>query len=93
MSKKKVGVGRLVATVAVMDWLEEKGTYAEVALALTRHVQGDWDDVCESDKKLNDRALENGERVLSSHTIKNTVVWIITEWDRSVTTVLFPEDY
>jgi hypothetical protein len=61
---------------------------------LQRHARGDWGDVCDEDKQANDRALKNGdERILSAYSITGKKIWIITEWDRSVTTVLFPEEY
>ena len=60
-----------------------------------KHINGDWGDLCKEDKALNDSALANGnDRILSSYTNENDVkIWIITEWDRSVTTILFPEEY
>lgn len=60
---------------------------------LRRHFAGDWGEVPESDAKLNDEALLNGERILSAYTLDGQKVWIITEADRSVTTVMFPSDY
>ena len=63
-------------------------------LALVRHFSGDWGDVGPHDKAANDRALRNGNRLLSAyHAPDGTKFWIITEADRSVTTVLLPEDY
>ena len=54
----------------------------------------DWGDLSEEDKKANDKALKNGERIMSSYNTENNIrIWVITEWDRSVTTVLLPEDY
>lgn len=59
-----------------------------------KHFSGDWGDVCAEDKRANDRALKDGDRLLSSYKTKKGVkVWIITEWDRSVTTLLLPEEY
>jgi hypothetical protein len=50
--------------------------------------------VCEEDALANDAAVHNGERILSSYRIgEYTRVWVITEWDRSVTTVLLPCEY
>jgi hypothetical protein len=60
---------------------------------LQRHRRGDWGSVCDEDKQTNDQALKAGERLLSAYTITGKKIWIITEWDRSVTTVLFPEEY
>lgn len=60
---------------------------------IQRHRQGDWGDLCDFDRKANDDALKHGDRILSAYTIVGTKIWIITEWDRSITTVLFPEEY
>lgn len=63
-------------------------------LALSRHFNGDWGDLCGSDKIANDRALQYGDRLLSAyHAPDGTKFWIITEADRSCTTVLLPDDY
>ena len=65
-----------------------------VVNSITRHTAGDWGDLCAEDKQTNDAALEYGDRVLSAYESKGLPkIWIITEADRSVTTVLFPEDY
>jgi len=62
-------------------------------LALLQHQSGNWGDVCNEDWTSNDLALEHGDRILSSYIISGTKIWIITEWDRSVTTLLLPEEY
>ena len=87
--------GRVVATRAVAIWMDENGDVARqgVGEALHRHFDGDWGEMCPEDKRVNDQALKDGARLMSSYTIDDRKVWIITEWDRSVTTVLFPEDY
>lgn len=65
-----------------------------VATLLNRHQTGDWGDLSSSDKKANDLAAENGgERIISSYATEFGKVWVITEADRSVTTVLLPEEY
>jgi hypothetical protein len=62
--------------------------------AMKRHSQGDWGDVAEEDKGLNDIALEDGSRLLSVYKDRHgETFWLITEADRSVTTILMPEDY
>lgn len=67
---------------------------ADIAKGLARHAQGDWGDVSEDDRAANDRGLAEGERVHSVYrNSKNVEFWIITERDRSVTTVLLPDDY
>jgi hypothetical protein len=66
---------------------------AEVTAALSRHASGDWGDVCADDAALNEQALKHGDRLLSVYGPKDRQFWIITEADRSVTTILMPEDY
>jgi hypothetical protein len=61
---------------------------------LSRHANGDWGELDEHYRKANEDALEHGLRVLSSYTLKTgEKIWIITEADRSVTTILLPEEY
>jgi hypothetical protein len=60
---------------------------------LVRHQAGDWGTVCQEDAQANEDALVHGERLLSSYPLSNgTKVWIITEADRSATTILLPEE-
>lgn len=68
--------------------------HADVLAALRRHASGDWGELGEEDRAANDRALVEGTRLLSAYRARNgTRFWIITEADRSVTTILLPEDY
>ena len=60
---------------------------------LDRHAGGDWGDVCRSDARANDHALEHDGRLLSAYETQARRVWIITEADHSSTTVLLPEEY
>jgi hypothetical protein len=61
---------------------------------LDRHVSGDWGDLGVADKLANDMALEYGTRLLSAYTLPTGArVWIITECDRSATTLLLPSEY
>ena len=63
---------------------------------LSRHASGDWGDLDEEDLEANEYALKNGDRLFSSYNIdcgSESKLWVITEYDRSVTTVLFPSDY
>jgi len=62
--------------------------------SLNRHVKGDWGDVDDEDKQSNDQALKQGTRLLSAYEAKGLPkIWIITEADRSATTILFPDEY
>lgn len=68
-------------------------TPAEIAEAITRHAARDWGEVCREDSEANDWSIANGERVLSAYTFRDERCWVITEADRSVTTVLLPDEY
>jgi len=90
----KFPLGDLVATAGVSEFVNEDPARHEEMLGLVaRHLNCDWGDVCDEDKKLNDEALTEGSRLLSSYLLAGKKVWIITEADRSVTTVLFPDEY
>ena len=88
----KVSLGRVVATPGALSALEEA---CESALGyLMRHASGDWGDVPPEDWEENEFSLTNDFRLLSSYTLRNeTRIWIITEADRSITTILLPEEY
>lgn len=96
MNKAKFGLGQTVATKGIAEKLESDQEFAFfVAESFERYTQCDWGDTCEDDKKLNDDALKNGDRILAVYIQPgtDTKIWIITEWDRSVTTILFPDEY
>ena len=66
----------------------------DVFLSIVRHAARDWGDVCPADREENELSLREGFRLLSSYKDRHgTKFWIITEADRSITTVLLPEDY
>ncbi len=86
----KFPLGRVVMTPAAMQAL----TPDDVIFALRRHVTGDWGDVCQEDWDENLFSLREGFRLFSVyHTKAGIKHWVITECDRSATTVLLPEDY
>jgi len=83
-------LGRLVATTNAHDAL----THDDITAALGRHASGDWGNVGEEDWEENELSLREGFRLFSVyHAADGTRFWIITEADRSATTVLLPEDY
>ncbi len=85
-------LGQVVATPGALAALEKAGQAPQEFL--WRHVCGDWGDLCEEDRKENQFSLERGFRLLSNYrTEAGEVVWLITEADRSVTTVLLPDEY
>ena len=90
MSIRTAYAKHLVATPAVLEAVPRH----EIFAALGRHHHCDWGDVCPSDWKRNDYALRHGLRLFSSYQAENgATFWIITEADRSATTVLLPKDY
>ena len=82
-------LGRLVITANADDRL----TIPDVNEALARHARGDWGEVSGNDARANRDALKHGDRLLSVYRCGGQAFWIITEADRSVTTILMPEDY
>lgn len=83
-------LGQIVATQLALKLLKPWDIHA----ALTRHAAKDWGDVCPEDLRANDDALKFGNRLLSVyHSKGGERFWIITEADRSSTTILMPEDY
>jgi len=66
----------------------------DILNAMRRHARGDWGDCCKGDREANDLALKDGSRIFSVYRDRyGTKVWIITEADRSATTVLLPGEY
>ena len=86
----KFPLGQIVITRNAADTLPSE----DVAAAIRRHARGDWGDLDDHDRQANQSALKDGSRLLSAYTASNAVkFWIITEWNRTSTTVLLPEDY
>ena len=89
-NQTKFPLGRIVATQNALDSIHVD----DIQEALERHSQGDWGDLDEHDLTANEEALVHGNRVLSAYRSRSEVgFWIITERDRSSTTVLLPSDY
>ena len=88
----KLSLGRIVATPDALRALQHANHNAFEFLE--RHRVGDWGELCEEDKRENEFSLENGFRILSAYRTRNNVkIWVITEADRSVTTLLLPHEY
>jgi hypothetical protein len=86
----KFRLGKIVSTPNALDRL----TQEDILTGIQRHQTGDWGDVSEEDRAANERALVEGTRLWSVYHAGNGVkFWLITEADRSATTVLLPEDY
>ena len=84
-------LGRVSATPGALKLLGKSGGPSFDYLA--RHATGDWGELCAFDRHQNEIALREGLRVLSSYPVGRERVWVITEADRSVTTILLPEEY
>jgi hypothetical protein len=82
-------LGQVVATAAAVEAL----TQADMVKMLAAHEMGDWGELCAEDKRLNEQALKSRERILSRYNLGNQGYYVITEWDRSVTTIMRVEDY
>ena len=100
----KFQTGSIFTTQTVAKVIDETPLFATLCqVLLARHIQGDWGDLEEEDKESNEEALLEKGRLFSSYnltdelksliSVKEQKVWIITEWDRSYTTVMLAEDY
>jgi hypothetical protein len=86
-------LGKVVSTPGAIEALNSAGVSARELLE--RHVSGDWGDLSEDDRSENELSVKEGFRILSAYTLPRTSVrlWIITEADRSATTLLLPGEY
>ena len=99
----KFNLGQIVVTRGINDCMTRNVGFTKFVVdCLSRHSEGDWGDLCEEDKKVNDDALLNADnRLVSSYDYPSKLdnplsddhIYVITEWDRSSTTVLFPSEY
>ena len=88
----KFPLGQVVATPGALEAIKLAGQ--EPGYFLSKHAQADWGIIDQDDRQLNEEALCNGDRILSAYrTLKGDRIWIITEADRSTTTLLLPDDY
>ena len=89
-AQAKFRLGQIVATAGAQELL----SYEDLLTAVSRHVRGDWGELDSEDTEVNERALKEGTRLFSAyHSSLGVRFYVITEWDRSVTTVLLPEEY
>ena len=83
-------LGQIVATPAALGAVSQP----DIVAALRRHAVGDWGEIDAHDRAANDDAMKSGERILSVYrSATGTTFWVLTEADRSATTVLLPDDY
>jgi len=88
-------LGQTVMTRTIADVIEQDPAFhIEIINAMQRYVNGDWGELCADDSIMNDKAvISKNDRILAAYQTTHGKIWIITEWDRSFTTVLFPNDY
>ena len=87
-------LGQIYMTRGVNDLVVKDEKFAKFVWdSLKRHARGDWGDLCKEDKEENEFALDKYLRIFSAYETGPRKIWIITEADRSVTTILFPEEY
>jgi len=98
MPNPRFSLGKVVATPGAVEAL--KAAEQDASHFLELHQSGAWGDLDSDDRRLNDEAiahegdLDQQQRVLSSYKTKlDTKIWVITEWDRSLTAILLPEEY
>ena len=85
-------LGRVVGTPGALQALED--AEQDYSVLLTRHVTGDWGNLCDEDKEENELSVTQGFRILSAYELRTgTKIWIITEADRSATIFLLPDEY
>ena len=86
----KFDLGQLLSTPGAIG----AATQEDLMRCIGRHVRGDWGALCDADQRANDQALTSGGRLLSAYLLPSGVkLWVITEADRSATTVLLPDEY
>jgi hypothetical protein len=90
----KFPLGRVVWTRGVNDLVAVDSSFAKFVMdSLKRHANCDWGDLSDEDKRENDFSLDKELRLLSAYKLGIFHIWILTEADRSATTILFPEEY
>lgn len=98
-TEAKFKLGQTVMTRGIQQLLVDEDEEimrrhaADLGYLIWRHETGDAGEVCDEDKQANIDAIKNGNRILSAFQFQGKKVWIITEADRSATTVLLPEEY
>lgn len=89
-----VEYGNILVTRGIANEMGNNRVFArEIATAFIRYQRKDWGDLCQEDKDMNDQVIETQGRILAAYQTSKGKIWIITEWDRSATTILFPCEY
>lgn len=96
MAGKKFDLGQVVVSKGVDEKMkEDRSFHIFVQVSIGKYIHRDWGQTCDEDAKANNRAIQNGERIRAVYKQPktDTTIRIITEADRSVTTILFPDEY
>ena len=100
MASSSFPMGRIVSTSSIRSLMSsDLSFHTFIYTSLMRHEEGDWGEVCEEDHESNEMALVTGHRLFSvyqcstKHSFHGDRIYIITEADRSVTTVMWPREY
>ena len=90
-----MNLGKMMMTRGISEGIADDLKFAkEATKALVRYKNGDWGDMCDEDKQMNDEAVKHGnDRIFAAYNTSQGKIYIITEWDRSVTTILFADEY
>lgn len=87
-------LGKIVMTRRISDLVSKNEKFSkDIIKALGRYISKDWGELCQDDKEANDLALKTNDRLLAAYNTVGGKIYIITEWDRSYTTILFPDEY
>lgn len=91
----KFQLGQTVVTRGINDRIAEDAKFAKfITESFARYIRCDWGELCEEDKAMNDSAVKNNDdRIVAKYSFNDEDIYIITEWDRSVTTILFTYEY
>lgn len=87
--------GKMLMTAGISERMRESKEFCKfVVVSLRRYVACDWGEMGDEDKEANDKAVKGGDRIFGAYVDKDdTKIWIITEYDRSATTIMFPDEY
>ncbi|MGN0014474.1 MAG: hypothetical protein ACI37T_03550 [Candidatus Gastranaerophilaceae bacterium] len=93
--KVLTNIGKVLQTRSIYEESENNPEFlTEVQTAFKRYIKCDWGELCKEDKEMNDNAVNNGDdRILAAYETSKGKIYIITEWDRSATTILFANEY
>lgn len=91
----KFQLGQTVMTRGINDRIADDSKFAKfITESFRRYIACDWGELCEEDKEMNDSAVKNNDdRIVAKYSFNDEDIYIITEWDRSVTTILFTYEY